>query len=111
MTYRAGWYLMDGVTVSSGLDLGEVKPGETKTITRKLKNTGDQALSGVQFTLQTDLPGISVKVNDVSLTYNVTHTSPALAPGETLTVEYSRTVPADANPGTFSAFILIRALT
>lgn len=111
MTYRAGWYLPDGVTVSSGLDLGEVKPGETKSITRKLKNTGDQNLGAVQFTLQDNLPGVSVTVDGTPLVPGTMHATPALLVGEAITVEYSRTVPADANPGTFSAFILIRALT
>ncbi len=111
MTYRAGWYLPDGVTPATGLDLGEVKPGQTASVTRRLKNIGDQALSAVQFTLKDNLPGVSVKVGGKALTYNTTLTTGPLAPGETITVECSRTVPADAPPGLFSAFVQIRALT
>ena len=111
MTYRAIWVLPDGVTPASGLDLGEVQPGKSASVTRLLKNTGDQPLSAVQFTLKDNLPGVSVKVGDTVLTYGATYSAPALAPGETVSVEYSRSVPADAPPGLFSAFIQIRALT
>ncbi|WP_272977107.1 CARDB domain-containing protein [Deinococcus geothermalis] len=111
MTYRAAWYLSDGTTPAPGPDLGEVKPGETKTITRKLKNIGDQALSAVQVTLVDDLPGVTVKVGDHALTPGTMYSAPGLAPGESLTVTYTRTLPADAEPGTFTAFLRIRALT
>lgn len=110
MTYRAAWYNLDG-TPATGLDLGEVKPGQTGTITRLLKNIGDQPLSAVQFTLKDNLVGVAVKVNDTLLVYDVTYNAGALAPSATVAVEYTRTVPTDANPGLFSAFIVIRALT
>lgn len=108
--YRAGWYTEAGA-VAPGLDLGELKPGETKSVVRLLKNTGDQPLSAVQFTLKDDLSGVTVKVGEQVLTPNQTYASGSLAPGESLPVEYTRTVPADAKPGPWSAFIQIRALT
>ncbi|MDO4244558.1 MAG: hypothetical protein Q4C89_00855 [Deinococcus sp.] len=108
--YRAGWYTEAGA-VAPGLDLGELKPGETKSVVRLLKNTGDQHLSAVQFTLKDDLSGVTVKVDEQVLTPNQTYASGPLAPGESLRVEYTRTVPVDAKPGPWSAFIQIRALT
>lgn len=110
MTYRAAWYLPDG-TPAPGPDLGEVKPGETKAVHRKLKNIGDEPLSAVQFTLLDDLPGATVNAGGVNLTPGQMHTAPGLAPGESLDVTYSRTVPPDAEPGVFRAFLRIRALT
>ncbi|GGI75428.1 hypothetical protein [Deinococcus wulumuqiensis] len=107
--YRAGWYLESGA-VATGLDLGEVKPGSAASVVRLLKNTGDQPFSGVQFTLKDDVPGVQVNVGGQPLTPGQTYTAPGLAPGESLRVEYSRAVPAEAEPGTWSAFISIRAL-
>ena len=111
MTYRAAWYLSDGTTPAPGPDLGEVKPGETRTITRKLKNIGDQPLSAVQVTLVDNLPGVSVAVGGHPLTPGVMYAAPGLAPGAALEFILSRTVPPDAEPGVFNAFIRIRALT
>lgn len=108
--YRAGWYTEAG-TVAPGLDLGELKPGETKSVVRLLKNMGDQHLSAVQFTLKDDLPGVTAKVGEQVLTVGQMYNAGPLAPGATLRVEYTRAVPADARPGPFSAFIQIRALT
>ncbi|WP_104990857.1 hypothetical protein [Deinococcus sp. NW-56] len=110
MTYRAAWTLPDG-TPAPGPDLGEVKPGETKTVSRRLKNIGDQPLSAVQITLVDDLPGVTVTVGQTTLTPGQMHAAPGLAPGESLDVTYSRTVPPDAEPGVFRAFLRIRALT
>ncbi|AFD25917.1 hypothetical protein [Deinococcus gobiensis] len=111
MTYRAAWYLSDGTTPAPGLDLGEVKPGQSASVTRLLKNIGDQALSAVQFTLADDLAGVTVDVAGETLAPGVMYAAPGLAPGQTLSVTYTRAVPADAVPGPFSAFLTIRALT
>lgn len=111
MTYRAAWYLPDGTTPAPGLDLGEVRPGQSASVTRLLKNIGDQALSAVQFTLADDLAGVAVSVAGRALTPGVMYAGPGLSPGQTLAVVYTRDVPADAAPGPFSAFLTIRALT
>lgn len=108
--YRAGWYTEAGA-VAPGLDLGEVKPGQSGSLTQLLKNTGDQALSAVQLTLKDDLPGLTVKAGGQVLMVGQTHDAGPLAPGESLLLEYTRTVPADAKPGPWSAFVQIRALT
>ncbi|SEI66653.1 hypothetical protein SAMN04488058_101287 [Deinococcus reticulitermitis] len=110
MSYRTIWTLPDG-TPAPGLDLGTVKPGETKSIGRKLKNTGDQPLSAVQMTLVDNLPGVTVTVGGETLIPGQMHAAPGLAPGESLDVTYARTVPPDAEPGVFRVFIRIRALT
>ena len=107
--YRAGWYLESGA-VATGLDLGEVKPGSTGSVVRLLKNTGDQPFSGVQFLLKDDVPGVEVRVGGQRLAPTELYTAPGLAPGESLRVEYARTVPTGADPGPWSAFVSIRAL-
>lgn len=111
MTYRAAWYLPDGTTPAPGLDLGEVKPGQSASVTRLLKNIGDQSLSAVQFTLADNLLGVTVEVAGHALTPGTLYAAPDLAPEQTLSVTYTRAVPADAAPGPFSAFLTIRALT
>lgn len=111
MTYRAAWYLADAVTPAPGLDLGDLRPGETRSVSRLLRNIGDQPLSAVQWTLEDDVPGVTVTVDGVTLTPGVTHTTPALPPGAGVPVTAARTAPADAPPGLGSAFLTIRALT
>ena len=58
MTYRAQWTLADG-TPAPGPDLGTVQPGQTRSVTRLLKNIGDQPLSAVQVALLVVLTAIS----------------------------------------------------
>lgn len=111
MTYRAAWYLPDGTTPAPGPDLGEIKPSETKTVHRKLRNIGDQPLSAVQVTLVDDLPGVTVTVGGHALVRGVMYAAPGLPVGGALDFTLTRTVPADAEPGVFSAFLRIRALT
>lgn len=107
--YRAGWYLESGA-VATGLDLGEVQPGKTASLVRLLRNTGDQPFSGVRFLLTEDVPGVEVRVEGTPLIVGEALTTDPLEPGASLRVEYARAVPADADPGTWSAFISIRAL-
>ena len=110
MSYRAQWTLADG-TPAPGPDLGEVKPGQTGSVTRMLRNTGTLPLSAVQFTLVDDLPGVSITVNDTPLTPGEMYAAPGLEPNAAHTVTYSRTVPSDADPGPWRAFLRVRGLT
>lgn len=110
MTYRAAWMQSDGVTPAPGPDLGQIQPGMTATVARVLKNIGDQPLTAVQFTLTDDLPGLTVTVAGQPLTVGEMFSAPGLEPGQWVEFTATRTVPPGDPPGTFSAFVLIRAL-
>lgn len=111
MSFAAAWYLPDG-TPAPGPDLGEVQPGQTKTIERRLRNVGSDGLSSVIWQLETTpLAGLTVTVAGHDLVPGVPYSTAALAPTEEATVIYTRAVPADAPPGPFTAFLSVRALS
>lgn len=110
MSYRIEWRLTDG-TPAPGPELGVIQPGDTKSITRMLVNTGEESFRGVQFTLMDDLDGnLTVTVNGDRLTKEQTYTTGSVGPGESVTVVYTRFMPTTSAGGSFRAYIDISAL-
>ncbi len=110
MALTARWEDLDGQPATPP-DFGEVPPGGSKTIERRLRNTGTvpflvrvtpkvtpgQALAGwTQFSFG----GVAVPIG-------TTHDSPTVAPGDALEVTYSTTVPGDAPPGLPIASVIV----